>query len=223
MGKEYVVQGALAKCQFGATLGVLKVLDNSGVYMNGKRAATTQTLGNPFQPPCFGLCNINPSSPKPCTPTVTSWTDFYDGVCINNGSFPLTETSKATCAMGCPHCISMQTTGQIAIPGITQFNNAAWEHQADINPIGTNGESNIPILVRVLWKNATSEEVIDELPIDGVVTVCAETENTEEGECVCFIVTLEDGKEVSLTGIVGCNGWAEIPNVQMSNIINEKE
>lgn len=139
MGKEYVVQTAMCMCKFGAAPGILKVTDNQGVYMNGKLAATSMTLGNVFNPPGFGLCKVNPMTPKPCTPAVTQWTDYYDGATINGSSYPLTDTSKGTCAMGCPGCITFQTTGQIAIPGMAQMKQAAAAHQNDINPMGSAG------------------------------------------------------------------------------------
>ncbi|WP_282917802.1 PAAR-like protein [Porphyromonas macacae] len=219
MGKEYAVQGALAICQFGASPGILKVSDNTGVYLNGKRAATTHSSGDTFQPPGFGVCHINPSSPKPCTPSIVAWTDFYEGMSINNDSFPLTETSKATCAMGCPNCISLQTTGQIAIPGIVQFKQAAMEHQTDLNPMGTNEESKTPILIQVQWKDAEGKEVIDELPADGIVSIYAETKNTEIGDSVDFTINLENGNEVTLTGTAGNDGWVEIKDINLNRYI----
>ena len=86
MGKEYIVQSAICMCKFGAAPGILKVSDNKGVSMNGKLTATTMTLGNVFNPPGFGVCNISPVSPKPCAPAITQWTGFYDGITIQGNS-----------------------------------------------------------------------------------------------------------------------------------------
>lgn len=221
MGKEYAVQGALALCQFGASPGILNVSDNTGVYLNGKRAATTQSLGNTFQPPGFGLCRINPSSPKPCTPSVITWTDFYEGMSINNGSFPLTETSKATCAMGCPNCISLQTTGQIAIPGIVQLKQAAMEHQTDLNPMGQEEQEKTEdsaVITQVYWKDASGEKKIDSLPENETVTLYVETQNTKVGDTIYFTVELSDGDSIELTASVDGNGVAEIRNFNIRQI-----
>ena len=118
MKDEYVVNGAICLCKFGTAPGFLKVMDNQVVYMNGKLAATDKTLG------------------KPCTPSLVKWTGVYDGVSINSSSSPLLGISKGTCILGCQDCISFQTTGQIAIPGMSQISNSALCLQADINPLG---------------------------------------------------------------------------------------
>ena len=94
------------------------------------------TLGNGFNLPGFGVCNISPGSTKPCAPAITQWTGFYDGITIQGNSYPLLDSSMGTCASGCPGCISFQTTGQIPIPGVIQMKQAAAAHQNDINPMG---------------------------------------------------------------------------------------
>src|SRR5574344_2539219 len=137
MGNEYVVEKAICICQFGSTPSRLRVTDNFIVHMNGKLVATNMTLGDVFDPPGFGMCNINPSSPKPCMPSVAQWTEFYKGVVIGNSSYPLTNTSQGTCALGCSNCIMLKTTGQNAIPNIVQMRKAAATFQYDINPIGS--------------------------------------------------------------------------------------
>ena len=135
MGKDYIVQSAICMCKFGVAPGILKVSDNKGVSMNGKLTATTMTLGNVFNPPGFGVCNISPASPKPCTPAITQWTGFYDGLTIQGSSYPLLDSSMGTCASGCPGCISFQTTGQIPIPGVFQIKQDSAIYQNDINPM----------------------------------------------------------------------------------------
>lgn len=233
MGKEYVVQGAICMCQFGAAPGMLKVTDNQGVYMNGKLAATNMTLGNVFQPPGFGICKMNPMIPKPCMPAVTMWTDFYDGMSINGSSLPLTDTSKATCGAGTPHCISLQTTGQILIPGIPQMKKAAVEHHSELNPVGVsealseeirvNKElDKTPILMQVMWKDEQGKEIIDEIPEEGKLTVCAIVENAGIGEIVQFTITLEDGRKIDLSGTTDAEGAVEIKDIDMKSIIQQE-
>ena len=137
MKDEYVVNKAICQCMFGTMPGFLKVTDNQTVCMNGKLVATDKTLGNVFEGVGFAQCNKS-YPPKPCTPVVTGWIGAYDGVSINGISSPLLGTCKGTCALGCPNCITFQTTGQIAIPGVPQVKQAALCLQADINPLGGN-------------------------------------------------------------------------------------
>ena len=134
MGKEYAVNGAICQCMFGTMPGILKVIDNLNVCMNGKPTATDKTLGNSFEPPGFCLCKKS-WPPKPCTPVITSWVGAYEGVSINGSSAPLLETSKGTCALGCTNCIAFQTSGQIPIPNDKQVNEAAMALRNDINPL----------------------------------------------------------------------------------------
>lgn len=221
MGKEYIVQSAVCMCKFGAAPGILKVTDNKGVYMNGKLAATTMTLGNVFNPPGFGVCKINPMFPKPCTPAVTQWIDHYDGASINGNSYPLTETSKGTCATGCPGCITFQTTGQIAVPGMAQMKQAAAAHQNDINPMGVaegldeNAKDDTPILAKVEWRDSKGVNIIDEIPEDGMVTIYAEVQNATEGSNVEFTIEYEDGTTKKISGTVDSEGIALIGGVKL--------
>ncbi|WP_418500539.1 DUF4280 domain-containing protein [Culturomica massiliensis] len=225
MGKEYIVQGAMCMCKFGAAPGILKVTDNKGVYMNGKLTATTMTLGNVFNPPGFGVCKINPLFPKPCTPAVTQWMGFYDGITINGSSNPLTDSSQGTCASGCPNCITFQMTGQIPVPGLAQMKQAAAAHQNDINPMGSpealdeNAEDGTPIIKKVEWRDAEGEKVIDEIPADGIVTIYAEVENAKGGEAVSFKIRLEDGREAEVSGTCDGQGVVKINNYDIQSQI----
>lgn len=133
MGDEYVVNKAVCICKLGLAPGILKVMDNTGVYMNGKQTATTMTLGNTFEPPGFGSCKKS-WPPIPCVPAITKWTDCYEGVSINGTSYPLLDSSQGTCALGFTNCISIISTGQVEIPGIFQDKKSAAVHCYDINP-----------------------------------------------------------------------------------------
>lgn len=225
MGKEYIVQGAMCMCKFGAAPGILKVTDNKGVYMNGKLTATTMTLGNVFNPPGFGVCKINPLFPKPCAPAVTQWMGFYDGLTINGSSNPLTDSSQGTCASGCPNCITFQMTGQIPVPGLPQMKQAAAAHQNDINPMGCpealdeNAEDDTPMITKVEWRDAAGEKVIDEIPADGIVTIYAEVENAKGGETVSFKIRLEDGRELDVSGTCDGEGVVKINNYDVQSQI----
>lgn len=222
MGKEYIVQTAMCMCKFGAAPGILKVTDNKGVYMNGKLTATTMTLGNVFNPPGFGVCKINPMFPKPCAPAITQWTGFYDGMTVNGNSNPLTDSSQGTCASGCPNCITFQMTGQISVPGLAQMKQASAVHQNDINPMGCpealdeKAKDDTPIIKKLEWRDATGENVIDEIPADGIVTIYAEVENANIGESVKFILKFNDGQEQTISGVVNEEQMIEVKNVTLN-------
>ncbi|WP_373837835.1 PAAR-like protein [Bacteroides heparinolyticus] len=135
MDKEYIVNRAICTCKFGTMAGILKVTDNQNICINAKLTATDKTLGNVFE--ASGFCQCKKSSPpRPCTPNVVRWTGAYEGVTINGSSFPLLGGSKGTCVLGCPDCISFETTGQIAVPSMLQIHGATRCLQTDINPLG---------------------------------------------------------------------------------------
>lgn len=230
MGKEYIVQGAMCMCKFGAAPGILKVTDNKGVYMNGKLTATTMTLGNVFNPPGFGVCKINPMFPKPCTPTITQWTGFYDGMTVNGNSNPLTDSSQGTCASGCPNCITFQMTGQIPIPGLAQMKQASAVHQNDINPTGCpealdeNAEDNIPTIIDAYWldeKGDKHREFIVEQP----VTLYVQLRSYNAGETVnlCFEDSDDDGVyHADCTGCADADGVVMVNDFKWEYTTNEK-
>lgn len=103
--------------------------------MNGKLTATIMTLGNVLNPPGFGMCKKS-WSPRPCTPAVTRWSGFYDGMTVNGNSNPLTGSSKGTCALGCPDCITFQMAGQVVIPGLSQISASSALQQLNLDPLG---------------------------------------------------------------------------------------
>ena len=134
MEEEFIVKGAMATCQFGVAPAMLNnIMDNMNVYFNGKLAATSMTMGPVFPSPAFGTCNMVPNMPKPCVAMITKWDNVYSDMYINRISHPLTQKSKGTCALGCPMCISFQTSGQIPIPTVPIMEMSAFEHQSDMN------------------------------------------------------------------------------------------
>ena len=136
MPKEFIVEGAMCMCKFGASPGRLKVIDNTYFKANGnKLVATTLTQGNVIMPPGFGVCNSSYPS-KPCVPAITQWSNPFKGIKTSAGSQPLTDESKGTCAVGVPQCIEFTMTGQIPVPGMNDFCEATAEHQTDLDPMG---------------------------------------------------------------------------------------
>lgn len=137
MGKEFIVEKAICICKYGESPGILVVTDQQISLMNGKLTATTMTLGNVFQPPGFGMCKMNPMIPRPCAPAIAKWSNHYEGMSINNTSFPLTDKSKGTCARGAPDCVEFIKTGQIPIPGPPQIATACAVQQLNLDPLGS--------------------------------------------------------------------------------------
>ena len=178
MSKEYVVQGAMCMCKFGTTPAILKVPDNDFLYMNGKLTATTLTLGNVFQPPGFGVCKFGIFS-KPCIPAITQWSGYCDEVSINGNSFPLTDSSKGTCAAGSPACIDFKTTGQVPIPGPSQIK-AEFEETDDEPATQT-----IETATEEQEENVVQKEKQDEN------SSLEEEEEEEEKKCFCRELTVE--------------------------------
>lgn len=137
MPKEFLVEGALCMCKFGASPGRLKVTDNTFFKVNGgKRVATSQTLGNVFDPPGFGVCKVSPTTPKPCVPAIVQWSSFFPKLRTMTGALPLTDESKGTCGSGIPECIEFSMTGQLPVPGVKNMQEATSEHQTELDPLG---------------------------------------------------------------------------------------
>lgn len=173
MEEEFIVKGAMATCQFGVAPAMLNnIMDNMNVYFNGKLAATSMTMGPVFPSPAFGTCNMVPNMPKPCVAMITKWDNVYSGMYINRISNPLTQNSKGTCALGCPMCISFQTTGQIPIPTVPIMEMSAFEHQSDMNLLAIDDLEE-------------EEEEDDPLDIDTIAKIVKEKGSTKE-EAIVF-------------------------------------
>ncbi|HWV67138.1 PAAR-like protein, partial [Chitinophaga sp.] len=113
--KHFVVHGALCKCNFGSTLGSIRV-DANGEYMNDaggslKAVASSAETGNPFMPGAFGVCALTHTS---CVPNILQWKEALPGITLSNGGKILTEHSTALCAVSGSTCISILHHGQTA-------------------------------------------------------------------------------------------------------------
>ena len=219
MEEEFIVKGAMATCQFGVAPSMLNnILDNMNVYFNGKLAVTSMTLGPAFPSPAVGTCNMVPNMPKPCVAMITKWDSVYSGMYINRIAHPLTKNSKGTCALGCPMCISFQTTGQIPIPSLPAMEMAKVEHQSDMNPMATNEEEPkddiTPIIKSIEFIDSDGCRV-DEVPENGIVTVVAETEGTVPGDGFTFTINTSNGKTITIDTVVGNDYRAMAKNVNL--------
>jgi hypothetical protein len=116
-----VTATAQAMCIFGAAPTPLSVVPaGTPVTAAGSPAATIQDfkLGVNIVP--FGICN-SPSNPAavtakaagataPCTPVTTPWTPGSPTVLVN-GQPALNNSSRCSCALGTPMCISITSPG----------------------------------------------------------------------------------------------------------------
>lgn len=110
-----VKAGAMCKCSFGAALLPLAPLQQQVVSAGGAPALTVMDLPTGT----FGVCNSssnpatkNPTGSGPCAfaPVPPAWAPGAPKVML--GQFAaLTDTSKLTCALGAPNCISIVPGG----------------------------------------------------------------------------------------------------------------
>ncbi|KAA1243335.1 DUF4280 domain-containing protein [Aquimarina sp. RZ0] len=146
--KEHLVcHSAQCNCKFGDFPDILQVSTHKKHYINDtngaqKLIATNMELGQPFTVNTFGQCKLQPtgSSFKPCQPMITAWDGFYDKVEIaENGGYPLLESSKATCAIAGSPCVSILMHGQVAVPGVSNFEETPEDQTIaqQLNPIPT--------------------------------------------------------------------------------------
>lgn len=135
--KHLVVHGAICMCKFGSAPDNLKVLTHKRESANDKDGAkkfiaSTKDIGQTFEKNCFGPCAKQNN--KPCNAVVTEWKDFYDKITLTNGGNVITESSKATCPIGGPDCITIVKHGQIAEPSTQNFKKAEPKVSAALNP-----------------------------------------------------------------------------------------
>ncbi|APU09413.1 DUF4280 domain-containing protein [Cellulophaga lytica] len=141
--KHIVCHQASCKCMQGTMPDKLLVNTQTKHYINdssmsNKLIATNKEIGQPFEKNTFGQCKLQPTPGgyKPCQPTITEWTGFYEDVTLdeNNGN-PLLEDSMATCAIAGAPCVEITDHGQIAEVVAQNISNANEDTLAQINPL----------------------------------------------------------------------------------------
>lgn len=149
--EEFVVEGAMAQCDKSKVPMVAKlsyILDNMVSQTNGKKEATTMTLGPAFGVQPFGICNMIPPTPAmptpPCVCVIASWSGAYNKRAIMPlNSNPLTTNSKGTCVLG--GSISFKTSGQMAKVDVVTVDSLS---SSNISPIGENAiDNNVKVRV----------------------------------------------------------------------------
>lgn len=111
-------------------------------------------------------------------------------------------------------------------PGIIKRNNLevrekVWKvseiSQQPIAPIASESkEEKQPEIVEVYWKDEEGTCRIEELPENGIATLCAKVKNANAGETVKFEIEYDDGTTVKLTGIVNAKNEVEIKGIKLS-------
>lgn len=143
--KHIVVQDATVKCKFSVEpkLDKLKVKTQSKHYANDKDAskkliATDKEIGQTLEKNTFGKCKMQPNGSGdylPCQAVITKWTGFYDKVTLSNKGKILLESSKATCPIGGPDCITVDKHGQKAEASKQNAKKAKPQVSNQINPL----------------------------------------------------------------------------------------
>jgi hypothetical protein len=143
--KHIVVQEATVKCKFSVEpkLDKLKVKTQSKHYANEKDAskkliATDKEIGQTLEKNTFGKCKMQPNGSGdylPCQAVITKWSGFYDKVTLSNKGKILLESSKATCPIGGPDCITVDKHGQKAEPDKQTAQKAKPQVNNQLNPL----------------------------------------------------------------------------------------
>lgn len=71
-------------------------------------------------------------------------------------------------------------------------------------------------IVEVYWMDAEGTCRIEELPENGIATLCAKVKNANAGETVKFEIEYEDGTIMKLSGKISPQGVVEIKNVKLN-------
>lgn len=71
-------------------------------------------------------------------------------------------------------------------------------------------------IVEVYWKDADGLYRIDELPENGIATLCAKVKNADVGETVKFEIEYDDGTIIKLAGMIDSQGKVEIKGVNLN-------
>ena len=137
MAKEFISEGAVCICKFGAAPAIIEIKDQKHSKLNGgKLCATTKTLNGAFGPAGFVICNAS-YPPRKCSPQPTMWSGFFKGLKIGLDAYPLTNESKCTCAAGGKDCIEFTNSGQIPVPGASFVNKTVAKQQNELHCTGS--------------------------------------------------------------------------------------
>ena len=111
-------------------------------------------------------------------------------------------------------------------PGIIKRNNLEarekeWKvsevsQQPLVSVVSESKEEKQAVLVEVYWMDAQGSCRIEELPENGIVTLCAKVKNANAGETVKFEIEYEDGTIIKLSGTVDVNNNVVIKGLKLN-------
>jgi hypothetical protein len=201
MATKYVCNGALCVCNKGATGGVLEVKSQSNIFIQEKLMATDSDLT--FKVPLTGICSI---TQKTCIPALlTKWEKPASNV-FEGDKKALLQTSTLKCDIG----------GEISItdPQQTGSKTVIFDNYTAPEIIKTKQ------IVSASWMTGDLKNNIKNASYDEKISLLVKTINYEAGERITIIVDEKDGKdinqgikEISLSGIVNENGFAELKEI----------
>lgn len=109
---EYVVCGAMLKCNKGTSQTPIKATHDSSIHTQGKKVCTKEDK-IPFQNISpFGMCSVTKMA---CIPSLREW-NIPNSVSANNTKALLVKRAKAQCALG--GTVTIQKSGQMGGQGI---------------------------------------------------------------------------------------------------------
>jgi hypothetical protein len=211
-GQKMVIDGAKLQCTLCANpVGDLKVNFDTPTTQ-GKKTATVKEKD--MKSLIFkGNCTKSPQSSSPCA-SVMQLGDWKDvGTSKVQDQFPLLLKSTIKCNYGGVD-IKITDCGQVNEP-------------EDVKP-ASKGLKKKKIL-NATWMCAEMEENIDSAGDDEKVSLLVKTRNYNEGESISLTIDDENGydvkkgkKEVTLTGTVGTDGYAELKEQVVIESVDDK-
>lgn len=122
-------------------------------------------------------------------------------------------------------CSPMLMTAYLS-PGIIKRNNLeprekVWKvseisRQPIISIASESKEEKQPEIVEVYWMNEEGTCRIEELPENGIATLCARVRNVSAGETVKFEIEYDDSSSIKISGKVDLYGEIKIRNVKLN-------
>ncbi|MBS7233615.1 DUF4280 domain-containing protein [Flavobacterium psychroterrae] len=201
MATKYVCKGALCVCNQGGTGGVLDVKSQNSIFIQEKLMATDSDIT--FTVPLTGICAI---TQKTCSPAlVPKWEKPASNV-FEGDKKALLQTSTLKCTIG----------GEISItdPQQTGSKIVVFENYSAPEVIKTKQ------IISAAWMTGDLKNNIKNASYDEKISLLVKTVNYEVGERITIIVDEKDGKdvnegikEISLSGIVNEDGFAELKEV----------
>lgn len=202
MATKYVCNGALCTCNQGSKLGTLIVNSQNTIFIQKKLMATEDDTT--FDSPFFGTCAANRNNP--CSPILTKWQDSTNNV-YEESKKALLKTSTLICNTGTGGKINITDPLQTE-PKIVIFDNYSPPENTKTKQI-----------VSAVWITSDLKDSIQNASYNEKISLLVKTINYETGDKTTVVVDEKEGKdfnnskEITLTGTVNENGFAELKEI----------